>query len=75
MEGVTEAIQSDRPSLLEMMRRRDALRAELRAHTEACISRGPHGYIMCQITRERIEERLAKVEEHLQRHCPADLLG
>ncbi len=58
-----------------MMRKRDVLRAELRAHAEACVARGPHGYIACQLTRERIEERLARVEEYLQRHRSAELLG
>jgi hypothetical protein len=72
---VTEAQHSERPSLLDMMRKRDVLRAELRAHADACVARGPHGYIACQLTRERIEERLARVEEYLERHASADLLG
>lgn len=72
---MTETQHSERPSLLDMMRKRDVLRAELRAHAEACVARGPHGYIACQLTRERIEERLARVEDYLQRHGAADLLG
>lgn len=58
-----------------MVRKRDALRAELRAHTAACVARGPHGYISCQLTAERIEERLARVEEQIRTLVPADLLS
>ena len=48
-----------------MFRKRDALRAELEAHTQECVSKGPHGYIVCQLARERLEERLERIERQI----------
>lgn len=58
-----------------MVRKRDALRAELRAHNESCVAREPHGYISCQLTAERIEERLARVEQQIESLSSAELLS
>ena len=52
--------------LRELVRKREALRAELEAHARECVARGPHGYITCQLVRERLEARLAELETRLR---------
>lgn len=58
----------------ELVRKRNALRAELDAHLAACIAREPHGYFACQLTRERMEERLERLEEQIRRVTKLRLL-
>ena len=61
--------------MTELVRKREALRAELDAHLAACVSRGPHGYITCQIVYDRLQERLDRIEARLRSAAQTDVLG
>lgn len=71
MEAMGRGTQQE---LRELVRKREIVRAELEAHAAACVARGPHGYIACQLVREKLEQRLEQIERRLQSITTLELL-